>query len=69
MEYGEVLKKLKSHANPKNVAGMARFGISSKNTLGVPIPTLRKMAKEIGKNHSLAHQLWRPGAPEARIVP
>ena len=62
------MKKLKSHANPKNVAGMARFGISSKNTLGVPIPTLRKMAKEIGKNHSLAQQLWRSGVHEARIL-
>ena len=39
-----IISLLKSHANPKNVEGMARFGISSKNTLGVSIPFLRKLA-------------------------
>ena len=64
----EILKKLKSLANPKNVAGMARFGINPKKTLGVNIPVLRKMAKEIGKNHQLALQLWDSGIHEARIL-
>jgi len=42
----EVLRELKLSANPKNVAGMARFGIRPKaKILGVPIPTLRKIAK------------------------
>lgn len=68
MDCNSVLKKLKSHANPKNVAGMARFGISSKNTLGISIPILRKMAKDVGKNHSLALQLWNSGIHEARIL-
>ena len=35
-------------------SGMARFGISPENTLGISIPALRKMAKEMGKNHALA---------------
>jgi 3-methyladenine DNA glycosylase AlkD len=47
---------------------MARFGINSKNTYGVPIPTLRKMAKEIGKNHRLAQKLWSSGPRDARIL-
>ncbi len=56
-----ILEKLKSHANPKNVEGMARFGINPQNTYGVNIPVLRQMAKEIGKNHSLALELWDSG--------
>jgi len=68
MDCSAVLKKLKSHSNPKNVEGMARFGISAKNTLGVPVPVLRKMAKEIGKNHSLALELWDSKIHEARIL-
>ena len=35
MTYEEIIEKLKSLANPKNVEGMARFGINAKNTLGV----------------------------------
>ena len=68
MTYREILKKLKSLANPKNVAGMARFGINSKNTLGVAIPVLRRLAKEVGKSHWLASQLWNSGIHEAKIL-
>jgi 3-methyladenine DNA glycosylase AlkD len=47
---------------------MRRFGINPKNTLGVSIPILRKMAKEIGKDPGLAHRLWDSGIHEARIL-
>jgi len=63
-----VLKKLKDLSNPKAVEGMARFGINPKNTYGVSIPNLRKLAKEIGKNHELAQNLWDSGIHEARIL-
>jgi 3-methyladenine DNA glycosylase AlkD len=63
-----LLKKLKSLSNPDAVAGMARFGINPKNIYGVSIPVLRKMAKEIGKNHLLAQRLWNSGVHEARIL-
>jgi len=68
MEYSEVLKKLKSLSNAKNVAGMARFGINPQNTLGVSIPNLRKLAKKIGKDHKLAQKLWNSKIHEARIL-
>jgi len=47
---------------------MARFGISSNKTFGVSIPELRRIAKEAGKNHSLALDLWKSGYHEARII-
>ncbi len=68
MESQEVLKRLKSMSNPEAVEGMARFGIVIKNAYGVSIPHLRKMAKEIGKDHKLAGQLWRSGIHEARLL-
>jgi len=68
MKYDEIISRLKSEANPDNVAGMARYGISSNNTLGISIYTLRKIAKEIKKDHELALQLWDSGYHEARIL-
>jgi 3-methyladenine DNA glycosylase AlkD len=50
------------------VEGLARFGSRPAQALGVSIPTLRKMAKEIGRNHALALALWDSGIHEARIL-
>jgi 3-methyladenine DNA glycosylase AlkD len=68
MNYEDIIARLKAEANPDNVAGMARFGISSTNTLGISIYTLRKWAKEIGKDHELALKLWDSAFHEARIL-
>jgi len=68
MQTKQILKKLKSQANPQNVEGMARFGINPQKTYGITIPVLRKMAKEIGQDHQLAQPLWDSGIHEARIL-
>jgi 3-methyladenine DNA glycosylase AlkD len=67
MECEDILRKLKSLASPDAVAGMARFGINPENTLGVSVPALRKLAREIGRNHALAQELWSSGVHEVRI--
>ncbi|MBI4282997.1 MAG: DNA alkylation repair protein, partial [Chloroflexi bacterium] len=64
----EVIEKLKAMSNPANVVGMARFSINPEGTLGISIPALRAIAKEIGKNHQLALALWDSGVHEARIL-
>ncbi len=64
----ELLRELSSHANPMNVAGMARFGINSRNTLGVSMPVLRAIARRHRRDHSLAQQLWDSAIHEARIL-
>lgn len=63
-----VLRRLKALSNPKAVEGMERFGINPKNTLGVSIPHIRKIAKDVGRNHELARELWASGIHEARIL-
>jgi 3-methyladenine DNA glycosylase AlkD len=64
----EVLKKLKGKAKLDNVGGMARYGMVTDQRLGVSVPDMRKIAKEVGKNHMLALELWTTGIPEAKIV-
>lgn len=68
MEYEQIIEKLKSLSDPSAVAGMKRFGISTQNALGISIPNLRKISKEMGKNHNLAKKLWGSGIHEARIL-
>ena len=64
----EIIEKLKSLSNPEAVEGMARYGINPDKNLGVSIPNLRQVAKETGKNHKLANDLWTTGIHDARIL-
>jgi 3-methyladenine DNA glycosylase AlkD len=47
---------------------MARVGIDVTDALGVPIPTLRSMARRLRPDHELAAELWITGVHEARIL-
>jgi 3-methyladenine DNA glycosylase AlkD len=62
----EVLGRLRSLGDPKAVAGMARYGITVTNAWGVSAPKIRQLAKELGRDHALALQLWRSGVLDAR---
>ena len=68
MEAEQVVRKLRSMASPRNVEGMARFGINPENTLGISVTELRKLAKGIGRDHALALELWDSGLHEGRIL-
>ena len=68
MTFPRIIRKLKSLKNRRNIEGMARFGIRGKNILGIPKPTLDKMARTLGKNHELALKLWDSGFHEARLL-
>lgn len=68
MHYEDILNQLQAQADPEAVAGMAKFAVGGRHTLGISIPTLRKTAKEAGKDHELARQLWDSGIHEARIL-
>jgi 3-methyladenine DNA glycosylase AlkD len=55
-------------ADPKQLSGMSRYGITTDKRLGVKVPQLRKIAKQIGKDHDLALGLWDTGIAEAMIL-
>ncbi len=69
-----IIADLRSRANPDNVAGMARFGINPRGTLGISVTDLRRLASllrsELRKRpeaaHDLAAELWASGIHEAR---
>lgn len=64
----EVLERLREKACADRLDGMARYGIVTENRLGVSVPDMRRLAKELGKDHGLALQLWKTGVQEARIM-
>src|SRR4030042_1470463 len=64
----DVLDRLQSKAKPGQLKGMAKYGMTIEKRLGVSVPDMRRLAKELGKDHKLALNLWRTGVVEARIV-
>lgn len=64
----DVLEQLRSKARPEQLKGMAKYGIAVEQRLGVSVPDMRRLAKEIGRDHKLALDVWRTGIAEARIV-
>jgi 3-methyladenine DNA glycosylase AlkD len=64
-----ILRELRSMASPSDLEGMARYGIATDHALGgISLPSLRAMARRIGRDHSLAAELWASGIHEARIL-
>lgn len=68
MDSKEILSIFESIQNLDNILGMEKYGITPEKTFGIKIPVLRKMAKEIGVNHTLALELWKLGYRETRIL-
>ena len=64
----EVLRELKSLANPNVREKMPYFGVNVPKAHGISAPVLHALARRIGKNHELAEQLWSTGIHEARIL-
>ena len=64
----ETLERMRTLVQPGGREGMARFGINPDRALGVRIPDLRRLAREIGTDHRLALALWRTEVHEARIM-
>jgi len=62
------LMLLKSKARPDQLAGMAHYGMSVEHRLGLSMPEMRAIARQIGKDHRLALELWQTGFAEARIL-
>lgn len=71
-----LLGAMRANANPANVEGMNRYGISTAGTLGVSMPLLRDLArltkrsfpKDATVRHETAQLLWSSGVHEARIL-
>ncbi len=67
-EARQLLKRLKALGSEENRLGMSRFGIETKHALGISVPVLRQMAREIGPDHKLALELWKSPIHEAKLL-
>lgn len=72
----DILNDLHSMAShdPKDLAGMARFGINVDKAWVISIPKLRKYSGELKKKltaldrHKLSQEIWESGVHEAKIL-
>ena len=63
-----VLASLRGMANKQIRESMGRYGIPSHNALGISVGALRKLGKQLGRDHALALALWDTGVYEARML-
>lgn len=62
------LQRLHEASRPDQLGAMARFGLTGEGRLGLAVPTLRVLAKELKRDHALALALWETGIPDAQIL-
>lgn len=68
MHTKQVIALLEAESSEENRAGMARYGINTERAYGVSVKRLREIAKSIGRDHSIAEELWDTGMHEARML-
>lgn len=59
---------MRGMGDPSRLEGMSVCGVAVERALGIGIPALRALAKEVGRDHTLAAELWDSGWHEARIL-
>src|ERR1700742_3417107 len=68
MNIEDVIERLKQASNALHLEGMKRYGIDNSKALGVSMPKVRALAKEIKKDQALSLELWETGIHECRIL-
>lgn len=65
----DIVSALRAQCRPDNIAGQRRFGITPKSEqLGLPLPLLRRIARENRRDHTLALALWATAVHDARLI-
>lgn len=62
------MRWLRAHGDPKFRDGLARYGLPTEKAFGVPVATIRRYAKTLGRDHDLARALWKTGWTDARML-
>ena len=68
MDADTVIERLKQAVEPGTRESMAHLGITTDHALGVRVPKVRELARELGTDHDLALALWASGVHEARLL-
>jgi 3-methyladenine DNA glycosylase AlkD len=59
---------LRKHSKKSVRDGMARYAIPRDKALGVLMGDIQKLAKQLGRDHALALELWKTDVYEARML-
>ncbi|MCB9536798.1 MAG: DNA alkylation repair protein [Myxococcales bacterium] len=69
MTVDDVIALIEQRSDPRGIAHwQKRYPDSALRSVGVGLTQLRKLAKEIGRDHALARQLWQSDVYEARVM-
>ena len=64
----QAIALLKRKSSRTYRAGMVRYAIPTDRAFGVPVGSIRSVAKQVGRDHQLALALWKTGWFEARML-
>ena len=64
----EALQLIRAEARPEQLEALARFAIGGEGRLGLSVPQMRAVARQLGRDHALALALWDTAIPDAQIV-
>jgi len=68
MNVQTILERLHQCKNPKGKEHLQRVGLPVEKMIGISMQEIRSIAKEIGKNHNLALELWNEELHEAKLL-
>ena len=71
MKKTQVLKLLRENRNERGIANWKKLGpkkTSNLKSYGIGLTQLRKLAKEIGRDHSLAQLLWKSDIYDVKVI-
>jgi 3-methyladenine DNA glycosylase AlkD len=61
-----IIERLRALGDEKRNEQATRFGVRAERRFGVRMPDLRKLARELGRDHQRSLELWRTGWQDAR---
>jgi len=64
----QVIALLKKNKNERGIANWRKMGESKLKSYGIGLTQLRKLAKQVGKDHDLALNLWDSDVYDAKVI-
>lgn len=68
MEFDQIIQEFEELSDADFADNMKKFGIHYVKSYGLRLPQVRKIAKQCGKNHELALELWDWGYHETYLL-
>lgn len=63
-----VHKLLEAHKNERGIANWKKFAYANWTSYGIGLTQLKKLAKQVGRNHTLAKELWVEPNYDVKII-